>query len=206
MEISAVSCLPQDPRKYYSNLVAVSFWASNCVEIFSIERSHPRLKSLCKTSALASIPRSLLFYDFCRCVDGPENHVHLLVGLGNGTIVSFAMKHGELINQKSVPLGGAPVCMTAYDIEGRPAVFASGGMTSIFFWDKNRLQNSPIVFKVRLHSFFSSNLKSFQDVAAASSLNTRTFASCLILATVSGLFIGKAGQLNQLHIQSVCDF
>jgi DNA damage-binding protein 1 len=149
-EISAVSCVPQDTSRCFSTLIAVSFWESNCVQIFSIERREPRLRHLCKSFGLPSVPRSLLLHDFV-CHDqgsGLGRCTHLLAGLGNGTVIFFAFKDGKLQDQKSVYLGGAPVCMMAYRVDGKPAVLVSGHRASIFFWDKNRLQQSPLVFKV----------------------------------------------------------
>jgi DNA damage-binding protein 1 len=146
-----VSCVPRDTSKYFSTLIAVSFWESNCVEIFSIERSQPGLRHLCKSSGLPSVPRSLLLHDFSyhdQGSNGLGRCTHLLAGLGNGLVALFAFKDEKLVDQKSVYLGGAPVCTTAYKVDGKPAVFVSGHRAAIFFWDKNRLQQSPLVFKV----------------------------------------------------------
>ena len=147
-EISAVSCIPRDPSQYFSILIAVSFWGSNHIEIYSIAES--RLKLVCKTGTLPHVPRSVLLHNFVRDSDGSDSRAHLLASLGNGTVVSFVFKNRSLSDQKTVHLGGAPVCMIAlpYEINARPAVLASGSRASIFYWDRNRLQNTPIVFKV----------------------------------------------------------
>jgi DNA damage-binding protein 1 len=145
-----VSCVPQDAGRNFSTLVTVAFWGSNHIEIFSIERTEPRLKLVCKTDPLSHVPRSLLLCNFVRRPDVADSRTHLLASLGNGTVVSFAFRNSNLSDQKTVHLGGAPVCIKAlpYEVDGRLAVFASGSVASIFSYDKNRLRNTPIVFKV----------------------------------------------------------
>jgi hypothetical protein len=49
---------------------------------------------------------------------------------------------------KLTALGDGPVCITMCEVDGQPAVFASASKASIFFWDKNKLQNSPVMLQV----------------------------------------------------------
>jgi DNA damage-binding protein 1 len=155
-EISMVSCTPLDPSKFFSTLIAVSFWGSNCVEIFSLERTEPHMKSLCKTQALPSLPRALLLQQFSRPGNEPScssDAAHLLVGLGDGNVVSFVFKDNRLGDSKFTSLGNGPVCMTTCEVDGKPAVFASGSRAAVFFWERNRLQNSPVMLKVCQNAF-----------------------------------------------------
>ncbi|KAG6837618.1 hypothetical protein H0H93_006139 [Arthromyces matolae] len=59
---------------------------------------------------------------------------------------------------------------------------------TIFFWEKKRLQNSPIMLK---------------DVTAVTCLNSSLFRSSLLLATPTSLLIGRIGDLAKKNIQAI---
>ena len=44
-----------------------------------------------------------------------------------------------------------------------------------------------------------------QEISAVSSLNTEGFPSSLILASSTGLFIGRVGEMKKLHIRTVSE-
>ncbi|KAH7926445.1 hypothetical protein BV22DRAFT_1118853 [Leucogyrophana mollusca] len=189
-EISAVSCTPLDPSKPYTRCAAVSFWKSNHVEIVGLA-SQNSIPTLCKTPNLTSLPRSLLLHNFVSTdpEKGDEVHPHLLVGLADGSVGSYSFKDDkELGDAKFSSIGNLPVSLHSCDIEGRKAVFACGSRTAILFWDKDRLQQSPLMLK---------------DVTAASLLNTANYKSSLVLAGSEGLVIGTVQHLDKLHIRSI---
>ncbi|KAH7910836.1 CPSF A subunit region-domain-containing protein [Hygrophoropsis aurantiaca] len=189
-EISAVSCTPLDPSKPFATCAAVSFWESNHVEIVSLT-AQSSIPTLCKTPSLTSLPRSLLLNNFASNDPQGRNeiHPHLLVGMSDGSVGSFVFKGGkELVDQKFNSIGGLPVSLHSCDINGRQVVFACGSRTSILFWEKDRLRQSPLMVK---------------DVTAASPINTSSYKSSLVVACPDGLFIGNLQDLERLHIRSI---
>jgi DNA damage-binding protein 1 len=152
-EVSAISCTPLDPSKYFSNYILVSYWGSNSVEIFTPESTG--FSFVCKTPPLPSLVRSLLLHNFGldHSSKGPDYHPYLLVGLGDGSIVSFSWKNKQFKDQKVMSLGHAPVCLTTCQVEGRRSVFAAGSRAMVLSWQKKRLHHSPIMLKVNIHAF-----------------------------------------------------
>jgi DNA damage-binding protein 1 len=125
----------------------VSFWGSNTVEIFGIERAE--LRSLCKTPAHPSLPRCVLLHQFSLAGSSDQaDAAHLLVGLGDGTVVTYPFKNKSLGDGKYVSLGEGPVCLAACQVDGKPAVFASGSRSTVCFWDRHRMNYSPVMLRV----------------------------------------------------------
>lgn len=149
-EISAVTCLPLDSAKSYAVCIAVGFWMSKVVKILSLERGV--LRDVCETSELTAAPRSLLLYNFTSEPGGkpPQSHPHLLVGRVDGSLAAFPFQNGTLGDQKLISVGSLPVTMHTCHTRDRSAVFACGSRTSILFWERDRLQHSPLMLKVRI--------------------------------------------------------
>ena len=149
-EISAVTCLPLDNTKSFAMHIAVGFWMSKVVKILSLERPGT-MRDVCETSELLAAPRSLLLYRFTG-EPGPklsQPHPHLLVGLVDGSLAAFPFQNGTLGDQKLISIGNLPVTMHTCHTRGRSTVFACGSRTSILFWERDRLQHSPLMLKVR---------------------------------------------------------
>ena len=137
----------------------------------------------------------------------------LLVGLADGTAVSFKFKDDKdasgrvvsLKEEKVITLGELPVFLTACKAENKDALFACGSRASILSWENQTLQHSAVNLKVRLSYGFRmrDEVDQFQDIVAAAWLNTARFKSCLVLATPSGLLIGKVKEIDKMHIRSV---
>ncbi|KAG9315581.1 CPSF A subunit region-domain-containing protein [Chiua virens] len=191
-EISAVTCLPLDSTKPYATHIAVGFWMSKVVKILSLPSRDGAIKDVCGTSKLPAAPRSLLLYNFSS-EPGPggepsQAHPHLLVGLVDGSLATFPFQNKILGEQKLISIGNLPVTMHTCRIRGRPTVFACGSRTSILFWERERLQHSPLMLK---------------DVTAAAELNAEAYPSSVILASLDSLVIGAVANFDKLHIRSI---
>lgn len=151
-EISAVTCLPLDSTKPYAMNIAVGFWMSKTAKILSLSELGTTMKDVCETGELPAAPRSLLLYNFTTEPGGksPQSHPHLLVGLVDGSLATFPFQNGTLGDQKLISIGNVPVTMHTCCIKDRSTVFACGSRTSILFWEKERLQHSPLMLKVRI--------------------------------------------------------
>lgn len=146
-EVSAVSCVPLDPSKAFTNQFAVSFWKSNHVQIVRLARD-ANLSDLCRSPDLPTGPRSLLLHTFVSNEGEKQKHPHLLVGMMDGSVVSFVYKDNALVDMKTISIGTLPVSLHPVVIEGRNAVVACGSRISVLCWEKERLVASPLMIKV----------------------------------------------------------
>ncbi|KAF9236524.1 CPSF A subunit region-domain-containing protein [Melanogaster broomeanus] len=186
-EISAVTCRPLDDSKAFAIYIAVAFWTSKIVKILSLISEPGTMKVVCETKELPAVPRSLLLHNFTS-ETGELPHHHLLVGLTNGSVTSFPFNNERFGDQKFFPIGTFPVTMHSCRIKDRSAVFACGSRTSILFWEKERLQHSPLMLK---------------DVSAAADFSTTAYPSSVVLASPDALVIGSVANFDKLHIRSV---
>ncbi|KAG2145900.1 CPSF A subunit region-domain-containing protein [Suillus clintonianus] len=188
-EISAVSCLPQDPTKDFAFNIVVGFWTSKHVEILSLKPADGTMPTISTTPVLSSAPRSLLLHNFTSDDFKLSNtHPHLLIGLTDGSVASFVYRNDQLLDQKLVSIGSLPVTMRLCRIGTRQTVLACGSRTAILFWEKERLMYSPLILK---------------DVAAAAELSTRAYPSSIVLANSDGLVFGNVNNFDKLHIRSI---
>lgn len=201
--------MPMNESKPWSLHIVVSYWGSNRIEILS---NGDGFTSLCKSSPLPALVRSLLFYNFGQDHDtkGSDYHPYVLAGLADGSVVSFSFRNKQLKDQKIFSLGNLPVSLTACTVDEKRAVFASGSRATVLFSEKQRLQHSPILLKVRstilIHLVKSQTVISFdhqQDIVTASILHTSNYQNSFLLATPTGLSIGNVRDLDKMHIRSV---
>ncbi|KIJ59461.1 hypothetical protein HYDPIDRAFT_177805 [Hydnomerulius pinastri MD-312] len=194
-EISSVTCTPPDSTKNFALHVAVSFWTSNLVKIVSLTGpATESLKEICRTPELPATPRSLLLHNFASNDERKDDRrvkksrIHLLAGLIDGSVASFLFENETLTDQKIISIGTLPVSMHTCRIKDRPTVFACGSRTSIMFWDKERLQHSPLMLK---------------DINVAAELHTKAYPGSVILASPDSLIIGAVTNFEKLHIRSI---
>ncbi|KAI0061660.1 hypothetical protein BV25DRAFT_1857049 [Artomyces pyxidatus] len=190
-EISVLTCNPMDPLKPFSIFVAVGFWKSKRVELLYIVSTNTPLAPSCPSVTVPSLPRSLLFHNFGqgRSPGQPDHMPHLLIGLADGTLVSYAIASNKTLEDRRVfSLGSMPVSMACHEVGGRQTVFASGSRAAILYLGKGTLAHSPVLLK---------------NVAASSQLNAAHWPSCLILATTTGLVVGRVEDVDKMHIRTV---
>ncbi|KAJ7505532.1 CPSF A subunit region-domain-containing protein [Mycena galericulata] len=185
-EVSALSCTPLDTRRSASEIVVVAYWQSNHIEI--LQQVQGDFVSLCKTGSLNAVVRSILLYDF-GSGEG-DSHPYLLAGLGDGSFVFFSWDEEKRVlgASKLTSLGNLPVCFAPCIVDGKRALFAAGSRAMVFSWDREGLQNSPVMLK---------------EVTAAAQLHHENYESSLILANESALFIGRVRNVDKMHIRSI---
>ncbi|EJC97967.1 uncharacterized protein FOMMEDRAFT_162310 [Fomitiporia mediterranea MF3/22] len=183
-EISALSISPMKRGANFSSFVALGFWSSHEVKVLRL----PTFEQIDAVPVvMPHLPRSLLLCDFSEEESKP--HRYLMVGLANGTVVSmpFAEK-GVLGEKKFFGLGGAPVSLSRCEVNDKPAVFASGARSALFYRSKDTLSHSPVLIK---------------DVTFASAIHSESFTSSMALSTLDGLVVGRVLELDKLHIRTV---
>ncbi|KAI0335819.1 hypothetical protein GY45DRAFT_705258 [Cubamyces sp. BRFM 1775] len=188
-EICAISCAPFDPRKNYATSIAVSFWGSNKVAILSLDSPESYLNTVCEVT-LPMLPRSILLHNFGTATRSKDAdfHPHLLVGLADGSVVTYAMRDGELHDRKVSSLGNAPANLSVCSVDDKTVVVASAARANVLYWDRQRVRPSPVGVKY---------------MVKAATLNTAAFPSCLAIATSSALLIGNIRGVDKMQIRTI---
>ncbi|CDO76087.1 hypothetical protein BN946_scf184649.g13 [Trametes cinnabarina] len=188
-EICAISCTPFDPSKNYATSIAVSFWGSNRVSILSLDSPDSYLGPVCEVT-LPALPRCVLLHNFGTGVRPKDMdfHPHLLVGLADGNVVTYAFRDGELLDRKVSSVGNAPASLSVCSVDGRTVVFASGARASVLYWDRQRVRSSPVSIKYMVKGV---------------SLSTSAYPSCLAIATFSALLIGNVRGVDKMQIRTI---
>ncbi|KAI0372253.1 hypothetical protein BV20DRAFT_991870 [Pilatotrama ljubarskyi] len=188
-EICAISCTPFDPAKNYATSIAVSFWGSNKVAILSLDSPESYLGPVCEVT-LPTLPRSVLFHNFgsgTRPKDA-DFRPHLLVGLADGNVVTYAFRDGELHDRKQSSLGNAPASLSVCSVDKRTVVFASAARANVLYWDRQRVRSSPVGIKYMIKG---------------ATLHTAAYPSCLVIATASALLIGNVRGVDKMQIRTI---
>ena len=136
-----------DQTKSFSLYVAVSFWESNIVALLDIKHG---LQIKTESAPLPALPRSILLHNFGSGNNKkePDFQPYVVAGLADGNVACVAFRSEELRDHKLFSLGTAPVSLSGWEIEGRRSVFAAGSRSAVFYWDRQRLRQSPVMLKV----------------------------------------------------------
>jgi DNA damage-binding protein 1 len=147
-EVSAISCLPAKSDSFISSQLAVAYWSTNRVDVFYIgrdkEKGLGRLERQDMSEPLPAPVRSVQFVEF------DANEKYLICGLADGSFAHFAWDQAirSLVNKKIVSLGSAPVHLSVCEVDGKKAIFAAGGRSTVIAPDKKKLSHSPVILKV----------------------------------------------------------
>ncbi|KAG5639200.1 hypothetical protein H0H81_005679 [Sphagnurus paluster] len=187
-EISSISCTPLDPKSQFTKYITVSYWGTDVVEVFVFSKKG--FVSVSKSASLPALVCSVLLFNFGSDSDskGHDHHPYVLAGLADGSMAYFAWKDKKLDDKKIISLGNTPVSLTPCFVEGKWAVFAAGSRSTLLTWEKKMVHSSPIMLK---------------EIVAVSPLNTASFRSSMVLATPTGLFVGRVQDLDKMHIRSI---
>ncbi|KAJ4488025.1 CPSF A subunit region-domain-containing protein [Lentinula aciculospora] len=200
-EISAITCPLLDPTKYFSRIIAAAFWHTNQLKLYTFNQVSGELELLCQSrpGALTSPVRSILLnYMTTGHYRLEDQHSHLCVfaGLANGSVVSFEMvldeqggqnKAPELKDMNVISLGDIPVSFSQYEADGKRVVVAAGSRAVVYSWEGSYLRSMPVMLK---------------DITSVTSFNTESYPNSLILATNTGISIGRVKGLEKMHIRS----
>lgn len=149
MDVSALSITPRRVGSPYSKEIALGFWGSNTVVVASL----PDLEELDRIST-SSLPRSLILH--CFREDRSSEHPFLLVGLSNGSVMTFALyddgEKQKLGEGRIVSLGDSPISLNRCTLDNQTVVFAAGTRSAVFFWARDTLNHSSVLVKVCLVS------------------------------------------------------
>ena len=110
----------------------------------------PDLKPGVAWPSLPSLPRSVLLHNFGTGNRPKEADFrpYVVAGLADGSVACVGVRDEELRDVKMFPLGTAPVALARCSVDGKRAVFANGSLSSVLYWDKQRLRQSHVMVKV----------------------------------------------------------
>ncbi|KAG8896128.1 hypothetical protein FRB99_009058 [Tulasnella sp. 403] len=193
-EISCLAIDPHTPGSTSSTIVAVGYWARNTVTLYNLPHFTPLASASNASLPLVEethAPRSLMLYSFQE--DG--NQLHLLVGLGDGSVVTFAVTPSGLFGRRSISLSNHravsfTLCSYHESTGGDRAVLACGARGTVFWFDRKtqRVKNTYLLAK---------------DVDTLTAINHPAYPESVLLVSGSVIEIGTLREVNKLNIQTI---
>lgn len=190
-----------------SKFLAVGLWTENCIRILSL----PNLLHLQQIELGSEAPQVRdvlivqLFIPSCGHEDNDmsanessetllKNHsANLLVGLGNGTLISLTLDLTEptplAYNRQEVVLGSRPLSFSCFQNEGALCVFVCGDRPTVI---KSRRNNDSLLYS-------PVNLPG--EVNSMIPFNSAQCPNCLAMSSETRLLIGSVDSLNKIHVQ-----
>lgn len=189
-EICAISCAPFDTTKHFASHIAVAFWDYKLITILSLESAGSFLSTVCESNELPDAPRSVLLHNFGegRKAKDPNFLPHILVGLRDGSVMSFRLVDNTLQDKRIFALGTNPVETLSTMSDEKRSVFGCGSRCAVFYWAQQRLKQSSIAVK---------------GVVYGMNVNTSGFPSSLLLCTADSLIIGDIRGMDKMQIRSI---
>jgi DNA damage-binding protein 1 len=168
-EASAIACFTFDPSELSSIFVAVAFWHSRMIHIYSSSGGAGRPVLRCKSPILPAPVRSILFHTFGESsssqggvtvkaegrpkLEHSHSHSYVIVGLTDGS--ALVLKWARLTDgtltlteTKTMGVGATPVMLTPVRVDGKDGVLATSTKSVLIVWDKGRLSFSTVVLNV----------------------------------------------------------
>ncbi|KIY70002.1 hypothetical protein CYLTODRAFT_488480 [Cylindrobasidium torrendii FP15055 ss-10] len=191
-QISAVTINPLNYTLDDSSLIAVAWWHTNQVKIYNILNG---VAFYSETPPLKALVRSLLFFNFGKPSNSAKdvnNNPHLVAGLADGTVVTYKLKKGRVIEKdyKLFHVGNGPVQLreTTVGDGTRRAILAVADRAVVFSYEGNRLVSSSLAMK---------------DATASCQLNTAAYPKSVVLTTTTNLIIGSMENLTKVHVETI---
>eukprot|EP00945_MAST-04E_sp_MAST-4E-sp1_P008624 g8624.t1 len=175
-----VGAMDGDSAGQTSKLAAVGMWKDMTVRTLRL----PTLEQLHQCSLESeTIPRSVLLGNF-------DGTLHLLVGLGDGTLVRFLCDEGNgtLSARKKVAIGTQPIGLRAFSSGDKKHVFAASDRPVVIYSNNGKIHYSSV------------NRSNINVVCPFSS---EGFEDCLAVASDSDMSIGAMDEIQKLHIRKI---
>jgi DNA damage-binding protein 1 len=191
------------------DLLVVGLWTDHSVRIHAL----PSLEEVCKVvlgGEEAAQARNVILAPLstlvqkCEATESKESDLpprpslslHLLVGLGDGTLVTYLLSFPAaglpaISNKQEIRLGTHPVSLSCFLNKGTLCVFAGCDQPTILF---SRPTNDQLLYSpVNIGS---------EDITCVSPFFHPSFSDCLALASDSALILGSFDSLQRVHITS----
>jgi DNA damage-binding protein 1 len=190
-----------------TDLLVVGLWTDHSVRIHAL----PSLEEVCRVvlggeetaQARHVVLAPLSSEEKCEAVESKEEesnhhslHLHLLVGLGDGTLVTYLLAFPlsglpTISNKQEIRLGTHPVSLSCFTNKGTLCVFAGCDQPTVLF---SRQTNDQLLYSpVNIGS---------EDITCVTPFFHPSFVDCLALASDSTLILGNFDSLQRVHITS----
>jgi DNA damage-binding protein 1 len=194
-------------RRTKTDLLVVGLWTDHSVRIHAL----PSLEEVCRVvlggeetaQARHVVLAPLSLEGQCEAVESKEDdssqhssHLHLLVGLGDGTLVTYLLSFPlsglpMISNKQEIRLGTHPVSLSCFTNKGTLCVFVGCDQPTVLF---SRQTNDQLLYSpVNIGS---------EDITCVTPFFHPSFADCLALASDSTLILGNFDSLQRVHITS----
>lgn len=191
-------------------ILAVGLWTENSVRLFAL----PTLVEITRVSlGVDTQVRDVMLVSFAnrnQCISVEEDescdppdarfrHCHLLVGLGDGTLLTYVLDLSEqtlpkLQGRREIIVGSRPISLSCFVNDGALCVFAACDRPTVIY---TRTGSSKSSIEKLLFSVANTS-----EVTNMAPFHTPMFPSCLALSSDSGLMIGTVDAIQKIHIQS----
>lgn len=146
-EVSALTIRQLHPKEP-GILVFIGFWNDYTVSICRFETLNPLAGA--EKIEMPHVPRSIMAWQFG---SGSSDHLSLLVGTGNGQIVTLKLdsnsKTVDLASRRTTSLGDRPVSLQECPVDGGRAIMAIGSRTVLMTGNNGRVMQHAVNVKVR---------------------------------------------------------
>jgi DNA damage-binding protein 1 len=167
-----------------TSIVALGMWTDGSVRLLAL----PSLQEISRQNiGLDTQARDILLITL-------EDQSHVLVGLGDGTLVSYGLDFASglpvMTARKKYSLGTSAVLFSPFlnAITGALCVFISCDKPTILYTHRSKVL------------FSSVNIGC--EVTGMAPFHSELFHGCLALSTHQGLLIGTVDDIQKIHIQS----
>ena len=205
-----VSCLDISPLKANepASYCAAGFWGSKSAQIYSIPGLEPVAQSSFAETSFSMLPRAIVLHQF-GLVDqssvasgqspkSTRQFPHLLIGLGDGTLVSYGLslptaesftKTVGIFEPKSVSLGSRALRLEKVQTSlGLAAISVAGDRPTIVYADSKRITYSSLAFK---------------GVSSVTTLHAAGQPPLNAFATPTSIKVASTGVLEKVDVRTV---
>ncbi len=163
---------------------AVATWTDKTIRLFSLPDLSVRAEHILDMDTQA---RSVALVAL-------EEKLYLVVGLGDGTVLSFSLNVSpgssfpSLGSHKKVVLGTQPTGLTPIVSKGSTCVFVTSDRPTVMHSQGGKIMYASV---------------SIAEISSICSFHSKNYPDCLALANDTSLTIGTIDEIQKLHIRNV---
>jgi DNA damage-binding protein 1 len=171
------------------SVLAVGLWTDSSVRLFALDSLTELARDSTKSEGdarLSTQARDILVVRL-----GGSSHTHVVVGLGDGTLLIFEVntdsKATVLSVVKKVLLGSRPISLTAFTSAGNTCIFASCDRPTVIYCHNNKIAFSVV---------------NWSEVSYMAPFHCELFPESMALISSNGLTIASVEDIKNIHVQS----
>jgi len=172
-------------------LLAVGLWTENNILIYELAST---AGEPCKQMEVVALEAEVQARDVM--ITSLENVMYLMVGLGDGVLLTYMLSMGALALPgnagfvgpcRRIALGSRPIQLEPFSTGGSPCIFVCCDRPTIVYSRHGKLLFSVV---------------NIPEVSCMAPFNCEMFPDCMTLASGDDLVIGTVDAIQKLHIQT----